>query len=275
MKRLYITDLDGTLFDSNGCLSDASAEIINGCIDNGANFTFATARTAASALKLTEKINFNVPCILMNGVSIYDTREKKYINSEYISHVSAVKTAEAFEQCGVVPFMYKIEDDRLFAMYRSFENKQMHEFFLLRRDTYDKPFVKCDDFAAETGDSTVYFTTLGEYEKLAMVKSIIDKIQGVSCTFYRDVYNKEMWFLEAFSDRARKSNGVKFLKKHYEIDHVTCFGDNLNDLPMFYVSDVKVAVENAKPEVKSVADEVIGDNNSDSVALWMKTNYNR
>ena len=107
MKELLITDLDGTLLDSDGRLSDISAEIINQFISEGGAFTFATARTASSAVKITEKININTPCILMNGVSIYDIQKKKYIKNEYINNGTAVTVAAIFKQCNIKPFMYK------------------------------------------------------------------------------------------------------------------------------------------------------------------------
>lgn len=70
-----------------------------------------------------------------------------------------------------------------------------------------------------------------------------------------------------------KTNGIKFLKKYGTFDYVTCFGDNLNDLPMFHICDKCIAVGNAKEEVKSAANEVIDCNNADSVAFWIKKNY--
>lgn len=275
MRELLITDLDGTLLNSKGVLSDITAQIINRFISAGGTFTFATARTASSAVKITEKININTPCVLMNGVSIYDIQKKKYIKNEYINKSSAVAAAEIFKQFNIKPFMYKIKNDRLFALYTGFENKQMYEFFLLRRNKYDKPFIKCSDFACEADEYVVYFTTLGEYESLAPVKTLLDKINDISCAFYRDVYNKGLWFLEVFSNRASKSNGVNFLKKYGKFDFVTCFGDNLNDLPMFRICDKRIAVGNAKEEVKSAADEVIECNDTDSVAFWIKKNYER
>ncbi|MDE5648576.1 MAG: HAD family hydrolase [Oscillospiraceae bacterium] len=273
MKELLITDLDGTLLNSNGKLSDITSEIINQYISAGGAFTFATARTASSAVKITEKININAPCVLMNGVSIYDMQKKKYIKNEYINNDAAVAVANTFYQCNVKPFMYKIKNNQLFALYIGFENKQMYEFFLLRRDKYDKPFIKCSDFACEADENVVYFTTLGKYESLAPVKNRLDKIDDISTAFYKDVYNKGLWFLEVFSNRASKSNGVNFLKKFGKFDYVTCFGDNLNDLPMFRICDKRIAVGNAKEEVKSAADEVIDCNDTDSVAFWIKKNY--
>ena len=82
MKQLYITDLDGTFIDSNAQVSDISSEIINKVTHAGGFFTFATARTASSAVQIMKNVNVNVPCILMNGVSIYDIKEKKYIKND-------------------------------------------------------------------------------------------------------------------------------------------------------------------------------------------------
>ncbi len=48
------------------------------------------------------------------------------------------------------------------------------------------------------------------------------------------------------------------------------FGDNLNDIAMLQAADYSVAVENAFPEVKAIASEVIGPNTAHSVAHWIE-----
>ena len=101
----------------------------------------------------------------------------------------------------------------------------------------------------------------------------IEKNKGVKLAFYRDVYHKEYWFLEVFGSAASKYNAVVFLKNYGAYESITGFGDNLNDIPLFNACDRKIAVGNAKNELKDIADYVIGDNNSDSVALWIKDNY--
>ena len=52
-----------------------------------------------------------------------------------------------------------------------------------------------------------------------------------------------------------------------------CFGDNLNDLTMFEESDIKIAVGNAVPELKELADFVALPNENDGVAKWLAENY--
>lgn len=51
------------------------------------------------------------------------------------------------------------------------------------------------------------------------------------------------------------------------------FGDSLNDLTMFAVADVAVAVGNALPEVKAAADKVIEANYTDSVARFIAEDF--
>jgi hypothetical protein len=53
------------------------------------------------------------------------------------------------------------------------------------------------------------------------------------------------------------------------------FGDNLNDLPLFEACDIKVAVENAKPEVKAASDFICGSNEDDGVVKWMEEDMRR
>lgn len=91
----------------------------------------------------------------------------------------------------------------------------------------------------------------------------------MSMTMYQDIYSKDLWYLEIFSAKASKYNATKYLRKEYDFEHVICFGDNLNDLPLFSASDFKIAVDNAKDEVKAAADFICASNVNDGVAKWL------
>ena len=49
-------------------------------------------------------------------------------------------------------------------------------------------------------------------------------------------------------------------------DKIAAFGDNRNDILLFSLADRKYAVKNAVPELRQIADEIIGENNDDGVA---------
>ncbi len=268
-KTLYISDLDGTLLSPEPAITGGTADIINALAAKGMNFTFATARSIYSAVPITSALDINVPCILMNGVSIYDIRAGRYIKNEFIEPAASEEVLTAFENHGVECFMYRIDKEILTCYYAELTTKVMRSFAEVRKHQYKKPFVQCrlEDHADEYA---VYFTSTGPYEALYPVMQEVEKIPGVDHAFYLDVYNNS-WYLEVFSHRASKSNGLRFLRDAYGYDEIVAFGDNLNDLPMFEEADISVAVGNAREEVKAAADIVIGSNSEDGVAEWLKS----
>ena len=76
---LYISDLDGTLLNSEQVVSDRSAGIINGLIEAGLNFTIATARSYEASKNILEPLHLKLPVILNNGAFIYSPFSGKNI----------------------------------------------------------------------------------------------------------------------------------------------------------------------------------------------------
>lgn len=274
IRRLYISDLDGTLLDNNAGISDFTAGTINKLIEKGMYFTFATARSVYSAKPITSGLNINIPYILMNGVSIYNPENNSYIRNNYIQPEVSAEIIGVFKKHDLKCFMYKIHDDVLTAYFTEINSQVMNSFAEVRKNNYNKPFVQCADLADHADSETVYFTVTGEYERLFPVKSAVENIKGVNHAFYRDTYTGK-YYLEIFSESASKANGIKYLRNKYGFDEVVCFGDNFNDMAMFGESDVKIAVGNAVPELKELADFVALPNENDGVAKWLSENYGR
>ena len=68
-----------------------------------------------------------------------------------------------------------------------------------------------------------------------------------------------------------KGSALKIFKEMYlnESDKLYVFGDNNNDLGMFKVADVSIAVANGVDLLKELANETIGYNYDDSVAKYI------
>ncbi len=73
--------------------------------------------------------------------------------------------------------------------------------------------------------------------------------------------------------KATKANAIRKLKKIWNCDRVVSFGDAVNDIPMFEISDECYAVENAVAELKAAATGIIDSNENDGVANWLKAHY--
>ena len=82
-KRLYVTDLDGTLLNRESSLSCRSRDIINSLISSGTMFTYATARSYNSAKIVTDGLSVRLPIIVFNGAFIYDIHRDKFLHSSF------------------------------------------------------------------------------------------------------------------------------------------------------------------------------------------------
>ena len=80
-RTLYISDLDGTLLNSNSIVTSHSVENINLLLQKGMLFTIATARTPATVVPLLKQLQLDLPVVLMNGAVLYDIQNKQRMDS--------------------------------------------------------------------------------------------------------------------------------------------------------------------------------------------------
>lgn len=269
MKTLYISDLDGTLLGLDAEISDFTQIALNRIIENGTCFSIATARTAATVLKMIDRIHINVPIILMNGVSVYDIQAGRYVKTHYIEQSSVSNLLGALKTHDTTGFLYTLERDGLRTYYEKIDSDNAREFIEERVKKYHKHFTQIDDFNDLGEKAVIYFSVCDEKEKLMPLYEEFRKDGNLHVEFYHNIYAEDSWYLEACSSLASKHNAVSFLRKEYGFDTVVSFGDNLNDLPLFLASDECYAVANAKPELKEKATAVIGGNADDGVARWL------
>lgn len=268
MKTLYISDLDGTLLDRKGQLSERSEKTIRELIHSGMLFSVATARSQ-SAAGIISKLDIAVPGVLLNGVLMYDNTVKKYIDCVPMDTISAKKVMSVLRAFDRVSFVYKFDSDcGINVEFERLSNETEQNFFEVRKNTDYKSFRQTDKISVSEEDRVIYFTMVDRYERLFPIYNEISKIGGVKAALYRDNYT-EMFFLEVFSSKATKAAGVQKLKKMLNADRVVAFGDNINDIEMLSISDYGIAVGDAVEEVREKADLVIGNSFDDGVANYL------
>lgn len=270
MNKLFITDLDGTLLDSNGKVTETTKEIMNALTKKGVCFSVATARTILSVSNILDGLCVNVPAILMNGVCVYDMEKKKYLHCHYIPESSVKKYTELVSgKKDISPYIYTINKNELCAYYENMDTEPARTFAEERKKRYGKNFVQTN-FKSLDPTYALYFTMCGKEDTLRCYYDEMKKDSGLYVTFYRDTYDTSVYYLEACSAMASKAGGIRYLKEHYGFTEIYCFGDNTNDLPMFSESTHKYAVSNAVDILKAEADEIIGSNDKDGVAIKIK-----
>lgn len=274
MNQLFISDLDGTLLNQNAEISCETEKIINQLIDNGMKFSVATARTLASAGKILSGLNIRLPIILMNGVLIYNPLDKRYEVVNSLTEKLRNEIQSNAKSLNLDCFMYTIRDNSMMTYFENLSSNAMKSFYNERREKYYKSFTQVKNFL-EISDEVIYYTFINKYDKLKPLYERLSKNTQLEITFYDDIYSENLWYLEAFSAKASKKQGLKYLRQKYGFNQITAFGDNLNDLPMLEEANLKCVVSNARQELLNSADIVIGSNSDDGVAKYLLTAFRK
>ncbi len=270
-KILYVTDLDGTLLNQKDRINKKSLEIINGLVEEGMLFTYATARSLVSASVVTEGLTTKIPVIAYNGAFIFQPETREILSREDFRQEERAYATEVIRANGVWPLVYAFVDgvERV-SWLSGRENEGIRRYLSLRQG--DRRLRPVEDDERLYQGEIFYFTCIGEKDELWPVYDILSNDARYRCTIQQELYRPE-YFCEIMPVKATKANAIRKLKKIWNCDRVVSFGDAVNDIPMFEISDECYAVENAVAELKAAATGIIDSNENDGVANWLKAHY--
>ncbi len=268
MERiLYVTDLDGTLLNRQDSINPFSIQTINDLVDRGMIFTYATARSLVSASKVTVGLSTNIPIIAYNGAFIIHPATGDILSKEDFNEEERAKVREVLIQYNISPMVYSfINGIEKVSWIPENENEGVKRYLSIRQG--DKRFRAVHDIESLYEGEMFYFTCIGEKDELLPVYDIFSKDYRYRCTMQQELYRPEYW-CEIMLAKASKKNAIQKLKELWNCDKVVSFGDAINDIPMFEISDECYAVENAVDELKAHATGIIESNDNDGVAKWL------
>lgn len=272
MKKLYISDLDGTLLNNEGVLSDYTIQVINKLSSKQCYFTFATARLLDASAFFLKDLLLQIPIILLNGALVYNTKTKIYEKVEVINKNSVKNIFRCLKKNKITGFMYVYKNNTIYHYYDDLIDNHLNNSLLNKVKKYDREYIKVNKLENLINLNIICFTTSGKYSKLKPLCDILNIDKNLNIEFYQDVYSPSLYYLEISAAKATKGNALLFIKEKYEFTNIISFGDNNNDISMFLASNECYAVNNAKKRLKKIATEIISDNNSDAVAKWLDTN---
>lgn len=268
MKTLYVTDLDGTLLTPEQSISDFSANNLNRLIKNGMMFSYATARSLYTSGKIMKKVTAEFPVIIYNGVFIADSRTGKRLKSHFFNRDEFEQILSVLEKRSVSPIIYSLDGDREFFSYiQNQANTETLEFISTREN--DIRHTPSDSFKHIDENRAFYFTCIDRLDKLL---AVYEELKGsFYCVQSKDIYSSNSW-LEILPKGVNKASAIKELKNMLGAQEIVSFGDAINDLPMFEISDRCYAVGNADQRLKTLATGIIAPNTEDGVVKWLLEN---
>lgn len=265
LKSLYVTDLDGTLLNSQGKLSEYSVAALNHLIDNDVLITFATARSLGDLCEIMKDVKVQLPVVTFNGGYISDVRTKLHLKKCFISNDISESIYNLLSQDVGVLVSYNRGNDDLIS-YDNISSKGMSDYILQRESTLKKSLDKFERFDFK---DVMAFTVIYEKEKVLYLKNELIHKYGdtIKIEAWEDMYFKSWYWLTIHNMDATKGKALQKLREMVDItfDRLVVFGDQMNDLDMIKGADCSFAVENAVETIKENAHDVIGHHNQDSV----------
>lgn len=266
--NLYISDLDGTLLDSSAKLSNYTKFNLKELIKNNLNFSIATARTPATVVPILSDVAIKLPVVVMNGAAIYDIENNKYLKFNSIPPKSVDKILSILSENKISALSYTLYDNHINAYYDKINNPVEEKFIKDRSGSSHKTFINS---SLPENSNVLYFLILNKEDIVMNIFNKVKDIDGIYAIAYKDVYNEGFYNLEIYSNKSSKANSIKEIMSLFNFDRLISFGDNLNDIPMFEISDECYAVKNAAKDIKDLSTSIIDSNVNDGVIKYLKS----
>lgn len=255
-----VTDLDDTLLDGEGKISDHTLSVMHECTRRGIRVIPCSGRTSSSLLPFARQLNTGVPYIGGNGSEIisgeHELLEQITLNVELGREVCRFMEAHDY-------YVQAYQGDSFFYSRECTASRQYKHSSGLRGVEVG---VKLSEYL---NFRTPKLLVINDVERIAELMPLAQKV------FEGRVYftMSKPYFLEAEPEGVSKGNALKRLAERMgDIvpERTLAFGDSLNDMSMLAFTPNSVAMGNARDELKQMAAYVCRPNTEDGLARFVE-----
>ena len=282
MYKLITVDLDGTLLNKYGEVSEYTKNIIKKVTDQGILVVLASGRISESVLTIAKEIGANKYYISGNGSVLYDMQKKEIIYEKYLSKE---KVLELIELCEKNSIYYNIYTESSVIAKSLNYNVAFYNYENTKKSSDKKTEINIVD------DVYNYIKTLNTNKFLKMTicdenkivfSSILRKVKDIPDIDVLEVSHmskkkikmgtKEVsvgyYYTEVSSKNVDKWYAIEEIMKKENIakEEVISFGDNNNDILMIKNAGLGIAMGHSNEQVKKVDKFVTQTNDEDGVA---------
>ncbi|MBP2076391.1 Cof-type HAD-IIB family hydrolase [Oceanobacillus polygoni] len=261
--KLIASDLDGTLLDEEGVVSEENIAAIQKAIDHGIRFVVATGRSYDAASTPLKQAGITCPIISLNGAVAY-TEDKKLIRTIPMDKsvakqvLGACREADMYLEFFTSNGIYSVSKEYFLEVLVDImksANPNVAEADIrkkaeLRFQAEPVQFIADYDeiFAVENLEIYKILAFSLDKEKLKNVRTQLAGGAGMAITSSGDIN------LEFNHQDAQKGIALKHLAESMGIGmaDVMALGDNWNDASMLQAAERGVAMGNASDEIKAL-----------------------
>lgn len=282
MYKLVAIDLDGTMLNQYGIITEKTKKAISKAQEKGVEVMIASGRAITSVKRFSKEINSNKYFISGNGAITYDIKNNKILYENILSKTKALQIIKICEENSIYYNVYT--ENGIIAKNLSYntlyyykdnltkpdENRthiniveNVYDYFEQREEKILKIMI-CDEHKTVFNSIVRKLKELSEIEVLEvshMSRKIIK--QGT------DEIALEYFYTEVSAKDVDKWNALEEIIGIMNIskEEVVTIGDNANDLKMITNAGLGVAMGESAPYVKQSADIIAPTNDEDGVAI--------
>jgi Cof subfamily protein (haloacid dehalogenase superfamily) len=270
--KMIAIDLDGTLLSPSGEVSPRAKAAVHKALSAGLLVCFATGRNWTESRTVIDAVEHYGSAVFAGGAMVIDTSRQVTLHRmmmdpglarDLCRHLEgqghAVMALQDTESAGV---------DYLVTGEAGLNDATVQWMAVTRAKIRRVPRLGQYDHRHTVRVGIVAAPEAVEESK----RTLADLFDGriVQHSLYVPAYGVEV--LEVFDPAVNKWQGILHVAANHGIgpEDIVAIGDDVNDLPMLAGAGLGVAMGNARPEAKAVADLVIGPNAEDGLAAFLE-----
>ncbi|PLT44991.1 HAD-superfamily hydrolase, subfamily IIB [Paenibacillus pasadenensis] len=255
MYKLIAIDVDDTLLNDDLEVTPATRDALAAALERGVTVTLATGRMFASARQVAEGLALNVPIITYQGSLVKTLLDGQVLYERYVPADAAAELDRFCTERGLHLQLYV--DDRLYVRE---DNDKVKAY--ARQSNI--PYVVEPDFGSLLSRPLLKMLVIDEPALLDRIAAELQPLLGSRM----HITKSKPHYLEFMHKEGTKGHALRFMAEHVgcSLDETIAMGDAWNDREMLMEAGLGVAMANAQPALKELADYVTLSNNEDGVA---------
>ena len=255
LYKLVAVDIDGTLLNSQGIITEKTVNSIQRAVEKGVIFTICTGRPIQGVERFNSILNLDAPFITYNGAMIVMGKSKEILFEQGLSTEGARCILNWGKKLKTTIIVWSNN-----KLYVNELNERVHDYKQL--STVEPILIENEEDMIQNGITKILW--YDNVEKINYYLNVLkDKLgEGVS------YYTSKPTFLEFVDKRVSKAVAMEKLGSHFGIksEEMIAIGDGFNDLPMIEYAGLGVAMGNSLEIIKERADYVTFSNDEDGIA---------
>lgn len=259
--HLVVVDVDGTLLDSRHQLPERVVAAVRATQERGIEVALATGKMLVAVQPLVEAMALRGPQITLNGAALVQAESGEplvYTPLRPEDRRIVVETVRAAAPEVLITH---------FTLDRIYLDEPDHPLLPVLMAYGEKETVPVPSLLEDSLPPAAKILLVGTRAQLDHLRSVVTPMLAVRVSITTTAPD----FLEFFDPGAGKGHGLDALLELLHLPHeaVIAIGDGENDIPLFARAGLAVAMGNASPAVRQVADTVIGGNDEAGVAIFL------